>query len=112
VVPKLRLDLPLVDEAGRGSIENKGGIDRCSGASSVVDVEQYLAGRDPTGGEGLAACLRSLENDNACRGELRLELGIDHPRQVAVGGEVHWTDCSLNLELIVEIELSRWRKLG
>jgi hypothetical protein len=53
----LGLDLPFVDQAGC-FIEHEGGISGNRGLGGLVDVEQYLARRDLTGGECLPRSLR------------------------------------------------------
>ena len=45
VVPDARLELPLVDQPRRGTLEDERGVDRSRPAGVLVDVEQHRARR-------------------------------------------------------------------
>src|SRR5680860_1076786 len=76
VVPDLRLELPLIDQPGDVAVEDQRGIEFGGVTSVLVDVEKHLALCDLASGFGLAAGLRSLDQDRASGFEPPLQLEI------------------------------------
>jgi hypothetical protein len=67
VIPDLRYELPLVDQARAVTIEQDRGIKEAGGASRQIRVKSDLASCRDTCGSGLPACARTFDKDCSSR---------------------------------------------
>lgn len=76
VIPNLRSELPLVDQPRYVAREDQPWIERRCLTSIGFDVEQYLARGNLACRLGLSACLCTLDQYSAARGQLGTKLTI------------------------------------
>jgi hypothetical protein len=76
VIPDPWLELPLVDKSRDVAFQDQSRIHFGSVASSLVNVKQYLAAGDLTGGFGLSTSLSPLDEDRASSPQPFLQLRI------------------------------------
>ena len=63
MVPQVGLQLPLVDQAGRGARQDFARLQSGKLAGLVIHIQKHFARRDPAGGPRLAACSGSFDHD-------------------------------------------------
>lgn len=88
VVPDRRLDLPLVEESWRRTLQHERRVDRDRLPGVGIDVQQNLAGRDLPGGGGLSTRPRPLDDDSANSAQASPELTVYDPGLVVNGENV------------------------
>ena len=82
MVPDVRLDLPLVNEAGDVAAQDRVGRGADHVPSVPVNVQPYLACSQVSGGGGLSAGLRSFDHHGAHGLEPFLEFLVDDSGEV------------------------------